>query len=263
MRMLSLCCVWVWTACTSAPDVVEDIEGDVSGECTDAADNDADGYYDCEDSDCYGSPDCAETDTDTDTDSDTDTDTDTDTDSDTDTDTDSDTDSDTDADADTDLGAHLATIAVTYDLSFDFDEFCPFLTDCTQTYLGSGTQVDATGDTVTFGGAWELSTSDCDPTLDAAAPDGALWWPSDGVAFHSIQFDGVLESVDTWVAHRDQADSEPLTGSAMANEQFYIYDMFAEYSDAKMHFHHEETGIGLIDLCTVTNLHVLDVTFTE
>ena len=28
-----------------------DIEGDVAGECTDAADNDADGLYDCDDSD--------------------------------------------------------------------------------------------------------------------------------------------------------------------------------------------------------------------
>jgi hypothetical protein len=35
-----------------------DIEGNTPGECTDGADNDADGYFDCQDSDCYGSPDC-------------------------------------------------------------------------------------------------------------------------------------------------------------------------------------------------------------
>ena len=29
-------------------------------ECTDGADNDSDGVYDCEDSDCTASPDCQE-----------------------------------------------------------------------------------------------------------------------------------------------------------------------------------------------------------
>ena len=37
---------------------VEDIEGDQPGECTDGADNDRDGKFDCDDSDCSGSPDC-------------------------------------------------------------------------------------------------------------------------------------------------------------------------------------------------------------
>ena len=35
-----------------------DIEGDKPGECSDRADNDQDGDYDCNDSDCVGSPDC-------------------------------------------------------------------------------------------------------------------------------------------------------------------------------------------------------------
>ena len=42
----------------------KDIEGDKPGECTDKADNDADGKFDCDDSDCKGSPDCKETATD-------------------------------------------------------------------------------------------------------------------------------------------------------------------------------------------------------
>ena len=33
-------------------------EGDDVGECSDRADNDADGLYDCNDPDCAGSPDC-------------------------------------------------------------------------------------------------------------------------------------------------------------------------------------------------------------
>ena len=36
------------------------VEGDLAGECTDAADNDRDGVFDCDDPDCFGSPDCDE-----------------------------------------------------------------------------------------------------------------------------------------------------------------------------------------------------------
>lgn len=42
-------------------------EGDEAGECTDGADNDQDGLFDCDDEGCAGSPDCDETDTDEDT----------------------------------------------------------------------------------------------------------------------------------------------------------------------------------------------------
>ncbi len=58
-------------------------EGIAAGECTDAADNDGDGLFDCDDPDCGGSAECAEgsavgDDSADDADSDTDTDTDTD-----------------------------------------------------------------------------------------------------------------------------------------------------------------------------------------
>jgi hypothetical protein len=36
----------------------EEYEGDAAGECSDAADNDRDGLFDCEDDGCAGSPDC-------------------------------------------------------------------------------------------------------------------------------------------------------------------------------------------------------------
>lgn len=57
----------------------KEIEGDTPAECTDRADNDADGDYDCQDEDCAGSPDCykpptSDGDTDSDSDSDSDTD---------------------------------------------------------------------------------------------------------------------------------------------------------------------------------------------
>lgn len=38
-------------------------EGDQAGECADGADNDQDGFFDCEDLDCAGAPDCQAVDT--------------------------------------------------------------------------------------------------------------------------------------------------------------------------------------------------------
>lgn len=45
----------------SAPDsgTPSESEGDAAGECTDGADNDRDGAFDCDDEDCAGSTDCA------------------------------------------------------------------------------------------------------------------------------------------------------------------------------------------------------------
>jgi hypothetical protein len=40
-------------------------EGDEAGECSDGADNDKDGLFDCDDDTCAGSPDCKTTDIDT------------------------------------------------------------------------------------------------------------------------------------------------------------------------------------------------------
>jgi hypothetical protein len=86
------------TACTLP-------EGRDAYDCSDGADNDGDGLFDCDDDGCSGSPDCAGSDTgpDADTDADSDTDTDTDTDADADADADADGDADADADADTDV----------------------------------------------------------------------------------------------------------------------------------------------------------------
>ncbi len=36
----------------------EEFEGDEAGECSDGADNDQDGLFDCDDEDCEGSEDC-------------------------------------------------------------------------------------------------------------------------------------------------------------------------------------------------------------
>ncbi len=48
------------TACPtrSSDEPDEEFEGDEPGECSDGADNDRDGFYDCDDQDCWSSPDC-------------------------------------------------------------------------------------------------------------------------------------------------------------------------------------------------------------
>lgn len=75
-------------------------EGDEAGECSDGADNDQDGLFDCDDDGCAGSPDC-DGDTDTSDTGDTDDSGDTDTDDSGDTDTDDSGDTDTDDSGDT------------------------------------------------------------------------------------------------------------------------------------------------------------------
>jgi hypothetical protein len=76
------------TACFEKGDTGAPYEGDDAGECSDGADNDRDGLYDCDDPGCAGASSCQEGDTDSDADSDSDTDVDADTDADADTDTD-------------------------------------------------------------------------------------------------------------------------------------------------------------------------------
>ncbi len=61
--LLLLVCSIALTACPdgSADDddtAGPDIEGNEPGECSDGADNDSDGLYDCNDPDCAGAPDC-------------------------------------------------------------------------------------------------------------------------------------------------------------------------------------------------------------
>jgi hypothetical protein len=84
--MKRLVCCWLLLACAgcgssenaaevsdvpdsegAAPDAA-DYEGDAPGECTDRADNDRDGLFDCDDPGCFGSPDCAGADADADAD---------------------------------------------------------------------------------------------------------------------------------------------------------------------------------------------------
>ncbi len=58
MVMLAAACMLGCPPAEDDDDVADDVEGDQAGECSDEADNDQDGLFDCDDPDCAGSPAC-------------------------------------------------------------------------------------------------------------------------------------------------------------------------------------------------------------
>ncbi len=56
MRVLTLTTIFAIFGCTG----LFAVEGANPGECADDADNDGDGLFDCDDSDCVGASSCAE-----------------------------------------------------------------------------------------------------------------------------------------------------------------------------------------------------------
>jgi hypothetical protein len=247
--------LWLLIACVVA------YEGDDPGECSDGADNDRNGYFDCVDLACANSPDCvgetdadtdSDTDSDTDTDADTDadTDTDTDTDSDTDTDTDADTDADTDTDTDTDtdaLAAHLLTYEIRMDVSWVFTEG---FADCNQVFEGSGAQVSAVDTRVTFSGPYAMTDTTCTDhaTLEPYFP----WAPADGEALSSFVFSSDMSTLDVWFA--DDTEDE-----RYARAEWYVYDMFEPYDDADQFVRYSEVASS--DDGTITTVFQLEITF--
>ena len=72
LTLISLLMIPLAVGCGDSEKLEEDerIEGSEGGDCSDGADNDLDGIFDCDEAECAGSPDCEETDTDDDTDAD-------------------------------------------------------------------------------------------------------------------------------------------------------------------------------------------------
>lgn len=241
MRLLLLPALALLLNCT------EETEGRNPGECSDGADNDGDGYYDCNDLDCMLAPDCeGDADTDTDTDSDTDTDTDT----------------DTDVDA---IAGHLKSYEVAYTLNWDFDDQFEVLLeqyglgDCTNTYSGSGTQIDAAGDRVSFEGAWTLVSTDCAPEL---ADPQIVWFDKNGgKSFSSFHFAGRIDLLDVWIQHRDENDVMPLS-SPNQNGQWYITAMNAPFDVGQLTATHSESEETAVSGVPTTLNHSASFTFS-
>lgn len=225
----------------------EETEGRNPGECSDGADNDGDGYYDCNDLDCMLAPDCeGEGDTDTDTD------------------TDSDTDTDTDADVDA-IAGYLKSYEVAYTLNWDFDDAFEALleqyglADCTNTYAGSGTQMGADGDRVSFEGTWNLISTDCAPEL--ADPQIVWFDKNQGKSYSSFYFAGNINTLDVWIQHRDENDVTPLS-SPNQNGQWYITAMNTAFDTSTLKAAHAESEETAVSGVPTTLNHTVSFTFS-
>jgi hypothetical protein len=213
-------------ACTTA------YEGDEPGECGDGADNDRNGYFDCADHGCAGSPDC-EGDADADSDADADADGDADSDADGDADGDADTDSDADADTDVDTGAaslaDLAsmTVAMTVSWTFPYGGY----TDCTVTYVGSGDQFEVAQARVTFLGPYTQVSNDCDADLSSSLP----WYDRTGAdSYQSFEWTDGGTTLDVWFADESETERWERAGWAM-------YDMAEAWDGELRYVHHVES----------------------
>ncbi len=226
-------------------------EGDEAGECTDGADNDRDGYFDCEDNGCWNHPDCegGETDTDTDTDSDTDTDTDT----------------------DTDPVGHLASMTVSYTVDWNVDpdntgieaSVCSGfgICDCTTTFSGGGTRFATEGTRATFLGTWALSESDCEEEGNQAFEE-AIYTHESGTAYHSLVFSSDLRQLQSWVTHQQPGEHEPHPTAPHDHGQAYLTELEAPFDGASAS-HSELERFTIDGLIPMELTHELLVTVTS
>lgn len=153
-------------------------EGDEPGECTDGADNDRDGFFDCDDQDCVFSPECRDDDGGG-----------------------GDTDDDTSGGGGDDPPdprlLELNSVRIDYSLEIVFDLPVFGVDDCDMIYVGEGTtRTDAAGERVTFDGTWRKTGGTCPSELDAV-----IWTPESGDAYHSFIFGPDLATLDAWHAH--------------------------------------------------------------
>ena len=232
-----------------------DYEGDDPEECRDGADNDQDGYFDCQDNGCWDSPDCdsaGDADVDADADADVDADTDTDT-----------------TDPCTDPLCDITSIQITWDIFVDnwtdnpnpidpdtSDTSVPApahgifpLCDCTMQFVGDGIpvpgQVDPSTGRASFEGTWTRNDvpgvaggglfPPCTPTIDACSSgleDAGIWWnKSTNTAYHSLIFDPLAsppEMLVDWFAHQTP-DGFVVAKPPVANQRFWITDMYVDY----------------------------------
>lgn len=235
-------------------------EGDDAGECADGADNDRNGYFDCDDHGCMGSPDCDGTpsggggagsggggDTGDGTGGGSgsgggsggggggtgggsgsgggggtiDT-------------ADSEpVDTGDSAPVDTaDSGADpLLAALTTYEVEMSLNWVFPSggFDDCEVTYSGSGDQVDVDSDRVSFYGAYSQTENTCDTMLDAYQP----WSPSTGEAYVSFRFIESDTQIDEFYADDSELDTCLRAGWCM-------YDMATDYDADAMFADHSE-----------------------
>lgn len=196
-----------------------DAEGTEPFECRDGADNDQDGYFDCQDSGCWNSPDCggpgAPYDTGDTGSSDTDAGTDADT-----------TGTDTEPAIDpscTEPICDFTEVTVSYRIDWTpWDSMAELgYAPCYTTWTGEGTIVAGTTDHVTFDGTWALTDTDCGQSMYDLASQ-AIWVDESGEAHHTFYFGEGSTRLDDWFAHKH------LDGhSTSSQDRYYVTEVYA------------------------------------
>ena len=196
-------------------------EGDEPGECSDGADNDHDGYFDCNDLDCTFAPACdgegGGTDTDTGT--------------------------DTTGGGDPDPRLlELSSVDIAYTMAIDFELPVFGVEDCTMIYAGAGSArtaaaAEASTERVTFAGTWKKTGGTCPSELDEL-----IWADADGQAFHTFRFSSGLATIEEWHAH-ERADAHSADDSSKPH--WFMTEMGETYdhgSPAVTHLFEEKVG---------------------
>jgi hypothetical protein len=222
------------------------VEGANPGDCEDKADNDADGFFDCDDNGCWAAPTCAGSGT-HDTDpgvNETD---------------DGGGGSHTDVPQDTDLvvtgdgvNARFKSMSVYYQLDISWDQAGEVICqsyfdvntpddpgpdtscDCTATFRGKGQLQEVEETRNVYWGSWERVSSNCAsaPESQGAIVSGmsideaTVYTNQSGEMFHTWRFDSDGTSAKSWVTHEDEdADTPCMTAgcqSAIELGHFWI-----------------------------------------
>lgn len=253
-----------------AAEVAGPVEGANPGECEDGADNDVDGYFDCDDNNCWGAPVCKDgtggnggggggVDT------------------------------DTNGGADTDdpgfsgqgILDNLKSFSMTYLLTFAFDDLSQTLckqylhTDncnCSAVYTGNGVLVEAANQRNTYEGEWTVAASNCavlddsrPQTVDVNFNDGAIWRPMKNThAYHTFHFKSDKSGIIDWITHADLSATERVAVDPMGSEQYWIKATEPHFLDeTNWTIHYAETEVKPIDLLIVVNVSDVNWAFSE
>lgn len=260
-------------ACSDVDDPAA--EGSTPGSCDDGADNDLDGFFDCDDQGCWGSPDC-------DDQADTD-DTEPGTDDTVDDTADTEDTEDTDEPAPNSWVGNLKAVSLRYLLEIEptgatvtaLQAFgAPGMAEpCSASFYGEGVAEYHLDGKVRFQGSWEMVDDDCPkfplielfPQVEGLSfASAGVWVGDDPDAYHTFVFPRDLEDVTSWVAHADPS-IDGLTREPFDNEQYWIKFTESHTYDAEgLGFdYYEEQLIAFEGLIPINFGNTLEVRFSD
>jgi hypothetical protein len=132
------------------------------------------------------------------------------------------------------------------------------LCDCVNTYEGSGEYLSSAANLVTFSGVWKLKESDCNEELQRLT-----WIDENEMGYHSFVFSENRSTLDSWVAHKNEADTAPFAANARERGQWYITQMFASFDSMTGVVEHSEVQLDPDPLTPTEITHAVRVTLEK